>query len=231
MRKIITISVLIGALLAGYKPIFAQTVNNRWQFMGDSSNDSRLFLDKDIQKLADGRRRTWTKEIFRDGSYKIARAEWRCRRQQYRILEATNYAPEGNFISRESNTDWHAVVPDSVSENYFRTICAGDEIEAVADEDSSSDKRKTVLVITNQAKLRQMPSATSQLLRTLLKGTRLILADEVPHGAWYEVIIPDSEQIGWLHGNAIKIVETASSQRRSKGKTAPTTKNRARKSN
>ncbi len=198
----------------------------RWQFISSNDNGSRSYLENSNRKSTGGKKQTWTKDIFKDGSYKITLIEWQCREKKFRILEATNYAPAGTYLGQEPASEWSTVVPDSVSENFFKTVCASNQS---ANESDSSNVRKSVQIISENANVRESPFPVSPVIQTFAKGVRLFLADEEPVGAWYQVLIPDSNQTGWLHGDTIKILKAAPSHRRVERQSKPTRKRRTKK--
>ena len=212
---------IIPCLAYGQQP-------ERWQFVGRNDNGSRSYLENSNQRRIGNKRQTWTKDIYKDSSYKITLIEWQCREKKFRILEATNYAPEGTYLGQEAGSDWSTVVPDSVSENYFKTICAA---EQTASESDLPNTKKSVLVITENANVRETPFSVSPVVQTLTKGTRVILADDDPVGAYYQVFLPNSDEVGWLHGNTIKILKTEPNRSRSARKSKLVVKRQTKRSN
>lgn len=198
----------------------------RWQFISSNDNGSRSYLENSNRKSAGGKKQTWTKDIFKDGSYKITLIEWQCREKQFRILEATNYAPEGTYLGQELASEWSTVIPDSISENFFKTVCVSNQF---ADESDLSNVRKSVQIISENANVREAPSPVSPVVQTFAKGVRLFIADEEPVRAWYRVLIPNTNQTGWLHGDTIKILKAAPNRQRVERKSKPMGKRRAKK--
>jgi len=120
MKKVALILILLGIVLIINHPTLAQT--NRWQFIGRNDNGSRSYLEKSNRKETDGKKQTWSKEVYSDGSYKITLIDWQCRERKFRVLEATNYAPSGEYVDKEGSSAWSTVVPDSVSESYYKVV-------------------------------------------------------------------------------------------------------------
>lgn len=206
---------------------FAQTTD-RWQLISNNDNGSRSYLERSAQNTTGDRRRTWTKDIYRDDSYKVTLVEWRCREKKFRVLEATNYAPEGKYLGQEEASGWATIVPDSVSENYFKIVCAARE--NISESDASNEKI-IVQVIAQEANVREAPFSVGFVMQTVVKGTRFVLADTKPVGVWYQVLIPDTDQTGWLHGNTIKIIKTEPNRQRTERKSKPAGKRRVKRSN
>lgn len=219
MKKVVFILIFYAIIVLSNQPIFAQA--NRWQFIGKNDNGSRSYLEKSGQKESGNRRRTWSKEVYSDGSYKITLVDWQCRERRFRILEATNYAATGEYIDKERSSAWATVIPDSVSENYYKVVCASTEQKPAA-KSNSSDKKMIAQIIAENANIREVPFANGSIIQTAEKGTRLFIADAEPTGVWYQVFLPDSDITGWLHGNTIKLLNIKSnfSQRRQKAKPA-----------
>lgn len=222
MKKVGFILIFYAVIVLSNQPIFAQA--NRWQFIGKNDNGSRSYLELSEQKESGNRRRTWSKEVYSDGSYKITLVDWQCRESRFRVLEATSYAASGEYIGKEKSSAWITVVPDSVSENYYKVVCASTEQKPAANFDSSDDKKMIAQIITQRANIRETPFANSPVIQTADKGARLFLADAEPTGVWYQVFLPDSDVAGWLHGNTIKLLSIKSNLNQRRQKAKPTEK-------
>jgi hypothetical protein len=123
MKKVSFALIILGiVLLINDQQMFAQQVN-RWQFIGRNDNGSTSYLEKSNPKGTGIKKQTWSKEVYSDGSYKIVLIDWQCRERKFRVLEATNYAPSGEYVDKERSSPWSTVVPDSVSENYYKIVC------------------------------------------------------------------------------------------------------------
>lgn len=219
MKKVVFILIFYTIIILSNQPIFAQA--NRWQFIGRNDNGSRSYLEKSNQKQTDNKRRTWVKDVFSDGSYKITLISWQCREKRFQTLDSTNYAASGEYIGKERSSAWTTVIPDSVSENYYKVVCASTEQKPAA-KSNSSEKKMIAQIITENANIREAPFANGSIIQTVEKGARLFLADAEPTGVWYQVFLPDSDIAGWLHGNTIKLlnIKATSNQRRQKAKPA-----------
>jgi len=215
MKKFSLILIPFGiVLLINQNPALAQQ-SNRWQFIGRNDNGSRSYLEKSNKSETGDRKQTWSKEVYSDGSYKITLIDWQCRERRFRILEATNYAPSGEYVDKEGSYPWSTVVPDSVSENYYKVVCISPGKTPTTE--SNASRRKTIAqIIAPNANIRESPTANGRVVQTVEKGAQLFLTDADPKGSWYQVFIPDTNETGWLHGNTIKLVGIKSNSIKSK---------------
>lgn len=221
---------LLGNILLICQPIRAQQVN-RWQFVGRSDTGSSSYLDKSVEKQTGDIRRTWTKEVFSDGSYKIGLVDWQCRAKKFRILEGASYESSGKYIYREGRSSpWITVVPDSVSENYYRVVCRSTG-QASPPESKSSENKTIAEVIALHANVRASPTADSPIVQRVKKGVRLTLAAVEPTNGWYQVFIPVTNETGWLYGSTIELLAAKSHSRQPRQKSKPTTHKRGRRAN
>lgn len=67
------------------------------------------------------------------------------------------------------------------------------------------------IVKTEKANLRDRPSLSGNVLRTVTKGEVLGLIDATPIGAWYRVRDSKTDTEGWIHGNTIALLQTTES--------------------
>jgi hypothetical protein len=75
---------------------------------------------------------------------------------------------------------------------------------------SAQDQNETVAAIVNaeKANLRNSPSKSGSVLRTVNKGDLLALIDPRPIGPWYRVRDSKTDSQGWVHGNTIVLLQT-----------------------
>lgn len=208
MKKLLFILLLAGNILVICQPTLAQQQqdNNRWQFVGRGSNGSFSFLDKSAQKQTGDVRRTWSKEVFSDGSYKIGLVDWQCSARKFRILEGATFKPSGEYIYREDKpSSWISVFPDSVSENYYKVVCASAGQQTLSPQSKSAESKTTAEVIVANARVRTSPTADSNIVRRVEKGARLFLADTEPTNGWYRVFISGTNETGWIYGSTVKL--------------------------
>lgn len=66
----------------------------------------------------------------------------------------------------------------------------------------------TAVVISKQANLRNGPSSSRAVLLKVEKDDALTLVSRERAGPWYNVIHVRSGKVGWINGNAIKLLET-----------------------
>lgn len=221
MKKVFFILICYAIIILSNQSVSAQA--NRWQFIAKNDNGSRSYLEQSNQKESGNNRWTWVKEVYSDGSYKIILINWQCRERKFQALESTNYAASGEYIDKERSSDWATVVPDSVSENYYKVVCASTEQKPAAESNSSAEKM-IVQIITERANIREAPFVNSPVIQTVERGARLFLADVEPTGVWYQVLLPDSDVAGWLHGNTIKLLNIKSNLNQRRQKAKPTEK-------
>lgn len=203
---------------------------NRWQFVSRNDTGSTSYLEKSNKSETGDRKQSWTKEVYSDGSYKITLVDWQCRKKRFRVLEASNYMLSGDYIDKEGSSGWSTVVPDSVSENYYKVICSSSGQKSAAKAIPSSGKTIARIIALN-ANTRESPTANSRILQRVEKGAQLFLADAEPTNGWYQVFIPDTNETGWLYGNTVKLLTNKSHARQPRQKSKPTTVKRGRRAN
>ncbi len=78
---------------------------------------------------------------------------------------------------------------------------------------STQDQHEPVAAIvkTQEANLRDRPSKSGSVLRTVNKGDLLGLIDTTPIGPWYRVRDSRSDSEGWVHGSTIALLQTTES--------------------
>jgi len=64
------------------------------------------------------------------------------------------------------------------------------------------------LVTTQKANLRRSPSISAAVAMVLNKGTLLTVLEPSPVGPWYQVRDSKTDTEGWVHGNAIVLLQT-----------------------
>ena len=222
MKKLVFILIFLGFVFIN-EPICAQ--QSRWQFIGRNDNGSLSYLEKTNQKGIGNKKQTWVKEVYSDGSYKIILIDWQCREKRFQAVESTNYEASGKYLDKEGSSPWTTVIPDSVSENYYKAVCLSTGQKSAPQPDASS-RTITAQIITGHANVREAPFANSPVVQTIEKGARLFLADAQPTGAWYQVTIPDMNATGWLHGSTIKLLFIKPDSNIPKQKSKPATRNR-----
>jgi uncharacterized protein YgiM (DUF1202 family) len=77
---------------------------------------------------------------------------------------------------------------------------------------STQERREPVAAIvkSQKANLRDRPSLSGSVLRTVNKGDLLGLIEAAPVGPWYRVR-DSSNSEGWIHGNTIALLQTTES--------------------
>jgi len=78
---------------------------------------------------------------------------------------------------------------------------------------STQDQQKPVAAIVKaqRANLRDRPSKSGSVVRTVNKGDLLSLVEATPIGPWYRVRDSKSDSEGWVHGNTISLLQTTES--------------------
>ena len=67
----------------------------------------------------------------------------------------------------------------------------------------------TAIVKARQANLRDQPFASAAVIATVNRGELLSLTSIKPSGPWYQIRHDKSGSEGWIHGNAIDLLQTA----------------------
>ena len=165
-RKIIFLLFFCGIVFFANEPASAQ--QNRWLFVGRNDNGSASYLENTALKQIGNQKQTWVKEVYRDRSYRIMLVEWQCREQRLRVLEGTGYAETGAFLGKEGVTPWTSVVPDSVSENYYKTVCRS----VSPTTPTASSKQLIAVVVSQTANVREAPAANSLVIQKAARGKR-----------------------------------------------------------
>lgn len=229
MKKAVFILIFYAIIILSNQPMFAQA--NRWQFISRNDNGSTSYLDKSAQKQTGDVRRIWTRDVFSDGSYKIGLVDWQCSAGKFRVLEGVTYKPSGEYIYKEDKpTGWISIFPDSISESYFNVVCAPSRQTPIAESNKLNTQRIAQVIALN-ANIRESPNASSRVIQKVEKGTRLFLADTESANGWYQVFIPETNETGWLRGNAIKLLTDKSRFRQPQQKSKPTTNKRGTRAN
>jgi hypothetical protein len=121
-----------------------------WPHIGNTSYSSVSYGVKTIKRLNGGIIRVWTKMTLKDEttqtkseflrirenqglstngyknfSHTFELDEYNCVKGESRVLSQVDYDEEGNVISSVSyrNPRWDYIVPDSIGESIFQTIC------------------------------------------------------------------------------------------------------------
>ena len=80
-------------------------------------------------------------------------------------------------------------------------------------------------IIVENANLRESANASSEIIREVTLGERLVMSASQPVGAWYKVFDAKTRREGWLHGNTFKIsdanVKPRTEQSRPSSNTVP----------
>ena len=66
-------------------------------------------------------------------------------------------------------------------------------------------------IIVENANLRESANASSEIIREVTLGERLVMSASQPVGVWYKVFDAKTRREGWLHGNTFKVVAPSGS--------------------
>ena len=78
------------------------------------------------------------------------------------------------------------------------------------------------IVKAQKANLRDKPSRSASVVTIVTKHELLSLISKIPTGAWYQVRDSRTGSQGWIHGNAIALLQTSESTSASATQTPPT---------
>lgn len=85
---------------------------------------------------------------------------------------------------------------------------------ASASPDVSAQEQNSIvaaIVKAEKANLRDRPSKSGAVVRTVNKGDLLALVDASQIGPWYRVRDSKTDSQGWIHGNTIALLQTTES--------------------
>jgi hypothetical protein len=200
--KIISIFLLVFAVMLCV-PYLTFGQENRWEFLSVDVNGVRLYLDKSSRKTIGNRVRIWDKRVFKDGSYRIDLTEWKCSEKKYFLVDMTIYSERGSFIGKYKGTDWVYVIPESGSEAMHKAVCITYSNKSSKPESSS---KKIAEIIVEKVNIRSEPNTDSRIIRQAKTGERFVLAEEESSNGWYQIILPQTNEVAWIYGNNIKLV-------------------------
>jgi hypothetical protein len=218
--KIISILLIVFAVMLCI-PCLTFAQQNRWEFISVDVNGVRLYLDKNSRKTIGNRVRIWDKRVFRDGSYRIDLTEWKCSEKKYFLVDMTIYSETGSFIGKYKGTDWVYVIPESGSEAMHKAVCITYSKKSSKPESSS---KKMAEIIVEKANIRAEPNIDSRVIRQAKTGEQFDLVEEESSNGWYQVILPQTNEVAWIHGNNIKLVEVSNKLNTKKQKVKQQTK-------
>ncbi|MGC2236182.1 MAG: SH3 domain-containing protein [Pyrinomonadaceae bacterium] len=204
--KITSVLLLVFTLMLSI-PYLTFAQQNRWVLISEDADDTLFYLDKSSRQSTENTIRVWTKNIYRDGSYRLSLVDWRCREKKYFFVEVATYNPAGSFVQKENGMDWINVVPDSISEAMYKAVCL---TSSKKNSKTESTSKKIAEIIVVKANIRIEPNLNSQVIQQATTGERFILAEAEPSGGWYRVILAGMNETAWIHGNNIKLVEVFS---------------------
>lgn len=203
MKTAISLFLSITILLFACCLVFAQ--QNRWSYVGADVNGTQFFIDRKSINTKGNKLQIWNKSIYSDDSYRISLVQWVCTDKKYFILDETIYAPNGSFAGTDKGTKWLFVTPDSISEGLYRATCFSSK--QVSSRTSAGKMRAQIIV--KSANVRIEPDMSSRVKRKVKSGEQFVLAEEESVNGWYRIIISGTDNIGWIHGNNIKLVENS----------------------
>lgn len=181
---------------------FAQ--QDRWIYIGKDTSGALFYLDKTSRQSIGKSIKVWDKSVYPDGSYRVNQTKWECKEKQFAIVDITIYSPKNEFIGKDNPTPWLNVVPDSISEIMHKAVC---ERLSNKNFEKTSSSKKMVEIIVKKANVRAEPAINSNIIRKVKSGDKFALADENSTSGWYQIIISNTNETGWIHGSTIKLVE------------------------
>ena len=98
-------------------------------------------------------------------------------------------------------------------------------VQASTSHVASQEQNPTVvaaIVKAQKANLRDKPSRSASVVTIVTKHELLSLISKIPTGAWYQVRDSRTGSQGWIHGNAIALLQTSESTSASATQTPPT---------
>lgn len=215
MKIITSLLLSICILLFTCCLVFAQ--QNRWSYVGADVNGTRFFIDRKSINTKGSKLQIWNKSIYSDDSYRISLVEWVCTDKKYFILDETIYAPDGSFAGTDKGTKWLFVTPDSISEGLYKATCVSSK--QTSPQTSAGKMMAQIIVAT--ANVRIEPDMNSRAIQRVKTGEQFILADEEPVNGWYRIVISGTNNIGWIHGNNIKLVQSPNQLKTGKKRKQP----------
>lgn len=203
IMKIISVLLFVFTFMLSI-PCLTFAQQNRWVLISEDADDTLFYLDKNSRQSTENTFRVWTKNIYRNGSYRLSLVDWRCSEKKYFFVEVATYNPAGSFVQKENGMDWINVVPDSISEAMYKAVCLT-STEKKSKTESTSKKIAEIIVV--KANIRAEPNPNSRVIQQATTGERFILAEEDPSGGWYRIVLTGTNETAWIHGNNIKLVE------------------------
>jgi tetratricopeptide (TPR) repeat protein len=86
---------------------------------------ARVYVD--MKTFNDERRQAvnlWIKEVRGDdGPYSIEQFELNCGARQLRMISSAGYDVDGNFTGSRPGSNWTSIVPETLGENLYRSVC------------------------------------------------------------------------------------------------------------
>jgi hypothetical protein len=203
----------LSLVIVAFACCLALAQQNRWVFVGEDANNSLFYFDKTSRQPIGNIVKVWDKIIYPDGSYRISQTQWKCSEKKYFITDVSIYSPTGDFIGKDKATTWLNVVPDSINEVMYKAVCVDSSDKNF---DRTSLSKKMAEIITERANVRAEPNINSRIIGKVKSGDRFTLADENSTKGWYQIIIPDTNKVGWVHGNTIKLIENSDKKKNKK---------------
>jgi hypothetical protein len=203
IMRIISFSLLLyGFTICLYSSAFAQ--DNRWVFIDVDVNGSRFYLDKNSRTTIGDRVRVWDRSVYSDGSYRINLSEWQCSQKRFFFVDVSIYSETGSFIRKDKGTGWINVVPDAISESMYEAVCSNSSEKK---NKTISSSKKIAEIIVEKANIRTEPNTDSRVIRQAKTGERFVLAEEESSNGWYQIILSQTNELAWIHGSNIKLVD------------------------
>ncbi len=189
-------AVLIVLFLLAGSSVNVSAQKKAWHYLQTIYGGVKVYLNDEVQILLRSKHRVvWDKRLNADNSFAVSKVEWDCLNKRSLILEMTMYDTDRISIGTTRNFEWQSVIPGTVAETAFQTICV------------AKPPAQFVEIISLQANLRSFPDAGAVVLGVAKQGSRFRVTPYGGQGGWYNIVDTKTEQDYWVHGSTIKIIE------------------------
>ena len=190
--------------------------NNRWEYIGTNASGIVFYIDKTSIERSGREVSLWEKSVFSDGSYQINLSRWKCSERTNTLIISNIYTPQGRLIDRKDGKNWNSIIPESIGEMIYETVCSTNTSKTTTAEMMT----KNVQVISKLANIRKLPSMNAAVVKKAVKGTVFRLVEAEPESGWYQIYI-DKDQTAWVHGNTIEFIFLVPKNSNNKAKLPP----------
>lgn len=210
MSKLLRIAIIpiVCAVLS-----FNVAAQSRRTFIALTEDFSTLwYVDEAIQKKPAGIVAAWMKSVRSDKSYSLGLSEWNCAAKKKRTMQVQDYDALGVPVSRSTTPlPWRYIVPDSVEDKAAKIVC-DDFAGRRSPKRNNSDPTAEFIsaqVIVKSTNLLSKPDLNSEVIRGASFGDKFIRISNQRFGDWYFVIDLQTDSLGWLLAQDVRIVDAA----------------------